>query len=93
VARSAEAARRIRARQLKRRRGTPEGFDHSWHQYRNCDLCGKPYVTNNYADHKPRLLRWKGYIICATCRYKVLPAIKKLVDERVLKYRKQKGND
>jgi hypothetical protein len=89
MARTAEAARRIQARKLRRARSTPMGFDNTWQMYRHCELCGKPYCCNNYADHKPRYMRWKGLIICAECRYKFLPTLKKAMDKGLVKYRKK----
>lgn len=46
------------------------------------------YVANNYEDRKVRLVRWQGIIICANCRYKVIPHIKSLIEGGVLRITK-----
>lgn len=94
MARTAEAARRIRARKLDRR-GLPVD-DRSWMKFKNCELCGRPYCVNNYSDHKTRLRKWQGFIICAYCQFSGVKMINQLVKAGVLKYtkdhkRKMKG--
>lgn len=94
MARTKEAARRIRARKTDRR-GLPVD-DRSWMKHRACDLCGRSYCVNNYPDHKARLHKWQGFVVCAYCRFSSVKMINQLVKAGVLKYtkahkRKMKG--
>jgi hypothetical protein len=90
VTRSSEANRRIRARQLRRERGS-SNVDRSWQKWITCQLCGGSYCCNNYSDRKSRSYTMFGYRCCPTCKFKVEPVIDKLIGDKVLKLRRIDG--
>lgn len=53
----------------KPKRAGLHSIDQSWLKYRNCDICGRPFCVNNYADRRVRVPRYRGRIICSFCRY------------------------
>lgn len=55
-----------------------------------CQLCGGRYCPNNYPDRKSRYKVWRGFKVCGYCQYKVIPVIRKLEKNKVLKFRKVK---
>jgi len=58
-------------------------------RYVTCELCGKRFCCNNYADRKARVKRYQGKICCAYCQFHALPVIRKLIDEKILKLGKK----
>lgn len=86
--RTRRSAEMIAARQAKRRRSSAN-IDQSWMKWRVCELCGRSYCVNNNERRKVRLVKWKGFIICASCRYGTVRVITKLMDDKVLRFTKR----
>jgi hypothetical protein len=43
------------------------GLDQSWQRFTFCRICGKKICVNNYEDHKVRLPKLRGVIVCPWC--------------------------
>lgn len=79
-------AERKRARKAQK----PEaGVGLEWQIHRNCELCGKDYVANNYQDRRTRIKRWKGVEICAWCQFNIVKMVPRLVELGIVKLRKE----
>jgi hypothetical protein len=46
------------------------GIDRSWQRFTYCRICGKKFCVNNFADHEPRIKRYRvrGVIMCPWCK-------------------------
>lgn len=44
------------------------GIDRSWQRFTYCRICNQKICVNNYADHKVRLPKVKGIIMCPWCK-------------------------
>jgi hypothetical protein len=87
MARTVEAHRRQQER--KRLRMKDKNEAPQWQVWRTCDLCGKPYCANNYADKKVRVKRWKDIEICAYCYIHVIKNLKPLFERGIIKLAKK----
>ena len=47
--------------------GRIDRLNNSPNLYAICDICNRPFLVNQFEDHKPRTPKYKNFVICIMC--------------------------
>lgn len=59
--------------------------DRPWMKWMVCQFCTIPICVNNYNDHRSRVKKWRGNVICGKCQEQIKVMLPQLVELKYLK--------